>query len=82
MHDGIHQKALRIDEDVPLLAFDLLAAINARRIDPASSFSTNIMRSEVFPDPERSLAGVSLNATSLLRHHRHSLLQWKGHRHA
>jgi hypothetical protein len=41
MHDGIHQKALRIDEDVPLLAFDLLAAIKARRIDPASSFSTN-----------------------------------------
>jgi hypothetical protein len=39
MHDGIHKKALRIDENVPLLAFDLLAAIKARRIDPAPPFS-------------------------------------------
>ena len=39
MHEGIHQQALRIDEDVPLLALDLLAAIKARRIDPASPFS-------------------------------------------
>jgi hypothetical protein len=26
MHDGVHQEALRIDEDMPLLAFDLLAS--------------------------------------------------------
>jgi hypothetical protein len=39
MHDGLHQQALRIDEDVPLLAFDLLAAIEARRINPAPPFS-------------------------------------------
>jgi hypothetical protein len=39
MHDGIHQKALCIDENVPFLAFDLLAAIKARRIDPARPFS-------------------------------------------
>lgn len=25
MHDGVHQAALRVDENVPLLAFDLLA---------------------------------------------------------
>jgi hypothetical protein len=35
MHDGIHRKALRIDENAPFFAFDLLAAIKARRIDPA-----------------------------------------------
>jgi transposase len=35
MHDRIHQQALRVDEDMPLLAFDLLAAIKARWIDPA-----------------------------------------------
>jgi hypothetical protein len=39
MHDGVHQQALRIDEDVPLLALDLLAAIEARRINPAPPFS-------------------------------------------
>lgn len=27
MHDGVHQEALRVDENVPLLAFDLLACI-------------------------------------------------------
>jgi hypothetical protein len=39
MHDGIHQQTLGIDEDMPLLALDLLAAIKARRIDPAPPFS-------------------------------------------
>jgi hypothetical protein len=24
MHDGVHQEALRVDENVPLLALDLL----------------------------------------------------------
>ncbi len=38
MHDGIHQQALRIDEDVPLLAFDLLAAIKARADRPYAPF--------------------------------------------
>ena len=32
MHDGVHQQALRIDEDVTFLAFDLLACIVSRRI--------------------------------------------------
>ena len=39
MHDGVHQQALRIDEDMPLLAFDLLARIIAVRIDAAPPFS-------------------------------------------
>jgi hypothetical protein len=32
MHDGVHQQALRIDEDVTLLALDLLASVVPRRI--------------------------------------------------
>jgi len=32
MHDGVHQEALRVDENVPLLALDLLARIVAMRI--------------------------------------------------
>ena len=39
VHDGMHQQALRIDEDVPLLALDLLACIVARRIDRRPPFS-------------------------------------------
>jgi hypothetical protein len=39
MHDGVHQQALRIDKDVPLLALDLLATVKARRIDPTPPFS-------------------------------------------
>ncbi len=33
MHDRVHQQALRIDKDVPLLALDLIARIVAGRID-------------------------------------------------
>jgi hypothetical protein len=33
MHDGVHQEALRVDENVPLLALDLLARIVAVRVD-------------------------------------------------
>jgi hypothetical protein len=32
MHDGVHQEALRVDENVPLLALDLFARIVAMRI--------------------------------------------------
>ena len=39
VHDGVHQKALRIDEDVPLLALDLLAGVVARRVDRRPPFS-------------------------------------------
>jgi hypothetical protein len=33
MHDGVHQQALCVDENVPLLALDLFARIIAMRID-------------------------------------------------
>ena len=39
VHDGVHQQALRIDEDMPLLALDLLARVIARRINRRSPFS-------------------------------------------
>jgi hypothetical protein len=39
MHQRLHQKSLRVDQDVSLLAFDLLAAIEARRINPRPPFS-------------------------------------------
>ena len=38
-HDGLHQQALRINQDVALLAADLLARVIARRIDAAPPFS-------------------------------------------
>src|SRR6516225_3888658 len=39
MHDRMHQQALRINEDVSLLALDLLARIVARRIGAGPPFS-------------------------------------------
>ena len=39
VHDGVHQQALGIDEDVSLLALDLLACIVARRINRRPPFS-------------------------------------------
>src|SRR5271165_7337421 len=39
MHDRVHQQPLGIDEDVPLLALDLLARIVAGRIDASPPFS-------------------------------------------
>ena len=38
MDDGAHQQALRIDEDVALLALDFLARVVARRVDAAPLF--------------------------------------------
>jgi hypothetical protein len=35
MYDGVHQQALRVDQDVPFPPPDLFAAIEARRIDAA-----------------------------------------------
>jgi len=32
MHNGVHQEALRVDENVPLLALDLFAGIVAMRV--------------------------------------------------
>ena len=39
MHDGVQQQAYRIDENMPLLAFDLLARIVAMRVDASPPFS-------------------------------------------
>ncbi len=41
--DGIYQKDLGIDEDVPFLALDLLSRIVATRIDAAPPFSALFM---------------------------------------
>ncbi len=37
--DGLHQQTLGVDQDVPLLAFDLLARVVARGVDAAPPFS-------------------------------------------
>ena len=39
MNDGLHQQALRIDQDMALLAFDFLAGIEARRVAAGPPFS-------------------------------------------
>ena len=39
VNEGVHQQALRVDEDMPLLAFDLLAGVEARRINRSAPFS-------------------------------------------
>ena len=39
VHDGVHQQAVRIDENVPLLAFDLLSRIVTGRINRRPPFS-------------------------------------------
>ena len=39
MHDGFHQQALCVDENMTLLTLDLLAGIVAMRIDRDPSFS-------------------------------------------
>lgn len=39
MNDGVHQQAFGVDENVPLLALNLLARIVARRVDARPPFS-------------------------------------------
>ena len=39
VHDGVDQQALRVDENMPLLALDLLSRVVTRRIDFAPPFS-------------------------------------------
>jgi len=39
MNDGMNQQALRIDENMPLLALDLLSCVVARRINRSPPFS-------------------------------------------
>ena len=38
VHDGVHQQALRVDEDMAFLAVDLLARVIAMRIDAGPLF--------------------------------------------
>jgi hypothetical protein len=47
MNDGVQQKPLHIDENVPLLARDQFARVEPMRIDarPPVSFSCRLMRS-------------------------------------
>jgi hypothetical protein len=42
MHDGVDQEALRIDENLPFLAFDLLARVIAVRVDARPPFSADL----------------------------------------
>jgi len=37
--ESVHQQALRVDEDMSLFAFDLLARVEARRINRSAPFS-------------------------------------------
>ena len=39
MHDGVDQQAFRVDENVPLLALDLLSRVVTRRVDFGPPFS-------------------------------------------
>lgn len=39
VHDGLHQQALRVHEDVALLALDLFARVIARRVERGPPFS-------------------------------------------
>jgi hypothetical protein len=39
VNDGVHQKTLRINEDVPLLAFDLFARVKATQVNAGPPFS-------------------------------------------
>jgi hypothetical protein len=38
MHDDAQQEAQRVDQDVPLATFNLLARVVARRIEPSPPF--------------------------------------------
>jgi hypothetical protein len=58
MYDGVHQEALRVDENVPLLAFDLLARIVAMRIvRPPFSALFTLWRSMIATVGDASRAG-------------------------
>jgi len=39
MHNGVQQKAYRINEDMPFLALDLFARVIAARVDVGPPFS-------------------------------------------
>jgi len=43
MHQRFHQQPLRVDQDVPLLSLDLLAAVEARTINTRPPFSAPLI---------------------------------------
>ena len=45
MNDGVNQQALRIDENVPLLALDLLSCVVARRINRSPPYMGHLKSS-------------------------------------
>jgi hypothetical protein len=63
MHDGVHQEALRIDENMPLLAFDFLSRVIAMRID-ATPPHMGCVRSSLFTSELRILLGVRIRSVS------------------
>jgi hypothetical protein len=48
MNDGMNQQALRIDENVPLLALDLLSRVVARRINRSPPYMGHLKSSANF----------------------------------
>ena len=48
MNDGMNQQALRIDENVPLLALDLLSRVVARRINRSPPYMGRLKSSANF----------------------------------
>lgn len=63
-HDGVHQEALRVDENVPLLALDLLARIIAMRVaGPPFSALLTLWLSMIAAVGEASRAARSRHST-------------------
>ena len=64
VHDGVHQQALRIDEDVTFLAFDLLAGVIPRRVmEPPFSALLTLWLSMIAAVGLASRAACSRHAT-------------------
>jgi hypothetical protein len=64
MHDGVHQEALRVDENMPLLALDLLARIVAVRvINPPFSALFTLWLSMIAAVGDASRSALSRHST-------------------
>jgi hypothetical protein len=64
MHDGVHQEALRVDETMPLLAFDLLARIVPMRVvSPPFSALFTLWLSMMAAVAEASRSALSRHST-------------------
>src|SRR6516164_71911 len=58
MNDNVQQETQRVDQDVPLATFDLLARVVARRIEPSPPFCVPFAVCE-FSNIEQSSCGVT-----------------------